>query len=108
MRGRRVSRGTSGVRREEAGARGGGVRVAEGVRAASLGAARGCRARFLRGWRAVLVPGRGRGRTVQQVRGRPELSSSGARAVLTTWRACVRVYVRVCICVRAPARLIFG
>lgn len=64
---------------------------AKGVPAANLGAACGCGARFLRGWRAALVPGRVRGRTVQQVRGRAELSCPGAKHM-------ARVCTCVCVC----------
>lgn len=69
----------------------------------------GCRARFRAGWRPWFRGGGG-GRTVQQVRGRPELSSPGTRAVLSTWRAmivCVCVFLCACVYVCAHARGLF-
>ena len=84
--------------------RGFGLRAWAQLAAAGLGS-------YGAGWRPWFRGGGG-GRTVQQVRGRAELSSPGARAVLSTWRACVCLCVcfcaRVCMCVRARARLIFG
>ena len=85
---------------EGAGLEVGALRVAEGVRATARGAARRCSARFLRDARAARVPGRRRGRTVQQVRGRAELSSPRAHPGWHLARA--RALVRV------PLHLIFG
>lgn len=99
------------VRNGGGGAGGGGVRDAEGVRAANLGAARGCRAGFLRGGLAALVPGRGRGENCPAGEGAARAVQPGdpSRAKhMASVCVCVCFCARVYMCVHARARLIFG
>ena len=76
--------------------RGFGLRAWAQLAAAGLGS-------YGADWRPWFRGGGG-GRTVQQVRGWAELSSPGARAVLSTWRACVCLFLCACVYVCARRR----